>query len=546
MDELDFRDHFVTLSREVAGENDLVALCLYGSHAGGYARSRSNYDLLLVSDNYEKGVRYHHRAMDGKYAALLAVDKELLELDIERGALGDFVAGRLLGPYEAILNREYLRELEIKLKKRIILEEIRDLVIDYGELARGLLISPEYFPLSRMKRRALVYPPLRYSYLNLLRRDIRESNMKTIVSGFSDALAELVEAGYLKNEDGFVTITNDHLDKLMERKVLERVVNIMEQSRRAINSYLTHGRAGQISPEMLARELASKIIRQSTMLGGELEDPKRQLYLKTSSGKVRLSERATITEVASKLRPGSSITVSPLAGALNEVYLVSTGEDRLVAKKFTDWHGFKWFSLNLAALGTKFFAVSGKARLANEYGINRLLAEKRIPVPDIIHLSVPDRLLFEEYVDGEQVVQWVKKKVKRDDLSKEEASLPYQLGRTIATIHSHDVTLGDTKPENFVFKDGKVYTLDLEQARKGGDEAWDLAEFLYFTGHYCTRMTGGLHKFCKEFIRGYRDVAGTSSLKKAAGLTYVKVFSFWTPPQVIYGITRALSAADVS
>ena len=47
-------------------------------------------------------------------------------------------------------------------------------------------------------------------------------------------------------------------------------------------------------------------------------------------------------------------------------------------------------------------------------------------------------------------------------------------GELFAKVHSYDMTLGDTKPENvMVHKDGTVYLLDFEQATQDGDKAWD-------------------------------------------------------------------------
>jgi len=539
-------DKLLSVASEIAQPCTITAACLYGSRIGGYAREDSDYDCLLILENYRDAVRYHYRRLGSINAALLAVDKELFEIDVEKGGLGDFVAGRLLSPYLPIENPQYLEAAELKEKRRVVEEEIEDLVLEYGELARGLEIRPEYFPLSRMKKRAKVYPPIRYSYVNLFRGDLREKNMRTILERYDKAIDVLTKSKVVRRENGSVVLENEYIDRILSMKTVERVVNVVEQSRRALYSYLTHGTAGIVSIDIVAKELASKIRRELlyTPPSHELEDPKNCLFLRTSMGPVNLNERTSIYDVASKLRPDARVAVTPLASVLNEVYLVSAGEEKLVAKKFTDWHGFKWFTLNLVALGTKIFSVAGKTRLANEYGMNRLLSENEIPVPNIIHVSIPDRMLFEQYIEGKQVVELVKESVMSSKLSSQQKNVVRDVGASMARVHSLGVGIGDTKPENFILgADQKVYALDLEQAKKAGDAVWDIAEFLYYSGHYGVGASGGLHEFVRSFIEGYSLVGDVNSLRRAGGLNYLKVFSFWTAPPILREISQTLSRA---
>lgn len=539
-------DRLLSVASEIAQSCTITATCLYGSRIGGYAREDSDYDCLLVLENYRDAVRYHYRKLDSINVALLAVDRELFELDVEKGGLGDFVAGRLMSPYLPVENPQYFEAAELKVKRRVVEEEIEDLVLEYGELARGLEIRLEYFPLSRMKRRAKVYPPIRYSYVNLLRSDLREKNMRKILEGYDKAIDLLTKLKIVRRKSGFVVIENEYIDRILSIKTMERVVNVVEQSRRALYSYLTHGTAGIVSIDIVAKELASKIRRDLLYAPSshELEDPKNYLFLRTSIGPVSLNERTSIYDVARKLMPDTRVAVTPLASVLNEVYLVSAGEEKLVAKKFTDWHGFKWFTLNLVALGTKIFSLAGKTRLANEYGMNRFLSENEIPVPNIIHVSIPDRMLFEQYVEGRQIVEIVKESVMSSRLSSQQKRVIRDVGASMARVHSLGVGIGDTKPENFILGvDQRVYALDLEQAKKSGDGVWDIAEFLYYSGHYGVGASGGLHEFVRSYIEGYSQIGDVNSLRKAAGLNYLKVFSFWTPPPIIREISQTLSRA---
>ncbi len=62
---------------------------------------------------------------------------------------------------------------------------------------------------------------------------------------------------------------------------------------------------------------------------------------------------------------------------LNDVYLIKAhgngGETKVLAKRFKDWSGFKWFPLTVWSLGARPFAITAQARLAKECAINEFL-----------------------------------------------------------------------------------------------------------------------------------------------------------------------------
>ena len=100
------------------------------------------------------------------------------------------------------------------------------------------------------------------------------------------------------------------------------------------------------------------------------------------------------------------------------------------------------------------------------------------------------------------------------------------------------------KPENFIMgNDGRVYVLDLEQGERHGDKKWDVAQFLFFSGHFGSTLTKGFHQFVKEFIKGYSTVGEKEVLRKAAGFQYAKVFFVWTPKSTIQSISKMLMNA---
>jgi tRNA A-37 threonylcarbamoyl transferase component Bud32 len=527
---------------EAVGDDGPVATLVYGSRVAGYARRDSLYDCMVIRE-YPGGTRYHHGRLGNVDVAILEVDNDLFLLDVKKGALGEFVAGRLLFPYLGLKGADYLEQREIELKERIIVEEAEELVRQFGEASRGLVINPEYFALSHILRRSKTYPPLRYSYLNTFCKTLRDRNMARVMPGYRVAIRKVVDRGILEDSGEGLSIRDGFIDDVLGRKTRDRAVDIVAVSKRALYPYLMHGRAGLVSPELISRDIASKLRRELLLTGRNLqvEDHRVHLSLRTMSGLVPLDERGTVREIIMKMRPGCRIVITPLGGALNEVYRVDADGERLVAKRFTDWHDFKWFTLNLVTLGTKIFSVSGRARLSNEFGMCHLLRRNGVGVPEVLHVSLPDKILVERYIEGRSVVDIVKRAVAQGSGREDSYEDITEIGRCIAKIHSLGIQIGDSKPENFLRSpEGKIYVIDLEQARKGGDFAWDIAEFLYYSGHYALSLDPAVRRLAESFAVGYCEKGDPALLKKAGRLNYLKVFSLWALPQVNYAISEVL------
>jgi predicted nucleotidyltransferase len=365
------------ICKEDFSRAEILAVALYGSRAGGYARIDSDYDILLVINNYLSEIRYHNPIFGETYLSILAVDRDLLEFDAEVGGLGDFVSGRLTSPYIPLQNEEYLKKIELIVKRRFIEEDLVDLILEYGILAKQLIIKPEYLAIARMRKRSRLYPPLRYSYYNMLREELKNKNLNNILEGYNDVLKNLEDEGFVQKVNENILLTDQYVDTNLSSRTLKQVINVVQLGQKTLNSYLAHGLTGLSSYNTIMKELTSKIMRelQSGTEEKELEDPKNYLFLKTSKGFVPLSERASIIEAAMRFKETNQITIKPLGGILNEVYLVEADNEKIVAKKFTDWFGFKWFTLNLVALGSKQFTVAGKEKLTKEYRMHLILSE---------------------------------------------------------------------------------------------------------------------------------------------------------------------------
>lgn len=543
----DLREVALGKLEELAPPSQRVAICEYGPSVYARPGSYKGQDVMVVCESYGNGLRAHLRVVEGQQIRFLIADRDLIESDIKRGTLGDFITDKFLYPHRPLANSDYLETISTQAKTRIVKEETRDLVVEYGEMCRGLVAKPEFFGISRMRKRARVFAPSMADYLKLLDSSVRKRNIVTIHDAFKAAISAM-KGDVVELQDDHVAFQDNAIDRWLKDRTSEQAVDILRQSQRAFYSYLTKGRSIYLSLDLLARELSEPIRLgiDPALLGTKPENPKDYLYLRTAEGFTSFNETASLFEIASKLRPGRPITISPLAGVLNEVFLVTAGREKFVAKKFTDWHGFKWFTLNLVSFGSKVFAVSGKTRMTNEYGINRYLAKKGLQVPQIIHANLSQRILVEKYVVGTAMSDFVTSAVNQSTFTEGPRRLAELLGETLARIHDVGVSVGDAKPENFVASNGEIFTVDLEQAGKRGDYAWDIAELLFYTGHYSASQipTRGLSMLVEAFIKGYLRKGRPVELRRATGVRYVKAFSFWTATPVILEILKILHEAS--
>src|SRR4030067_102218 len=157
-----------------------------------------------------------------------------------------------------------------------------------------------------------------------------------------------------------------------------------------------------------------------------------------------------------------------------------------------------------------------------------------------------------EYVKGENLSNANKRIANSgtsDAVSKDLEKLS-RVGELIARVQSLNVALGDTKPENVIVDPtDNLYLLDFEQASHGGDRSWDVAEFLYYSGHYLPPLhsNGKAESIANAFINGYVKAGGNFNVVKKAGTSkYTRVFTFFTPPSVLLTIATICRKADAA
>jgi tRNA A-37 threonylcarbamoyl transferase component Bud32 len=279
-------------------------------------------------------------------------------------------------------------------------------------------------------------------------------------------------------------------------------------------------------------------------------DSQKYVFFPTAQGLVSLSDKIDIKGFTQKiLLKGQSvdIEVEPIGSMLNDVYLINAGDRKVLAKRFKDWSGFKWFPLTLWSFGARSFSVSGQARLAKECAIAEYLLNAGFNVPKILHVSNAERIIFMEFIEGESLSQAIKR-YGTDEAEEDVLELVGKVGEILAGVHRSNVSLGDSKPDNMLIKpDGSIFLIDFEQAVQGGDKAWDIAVFLYYCGHYLQPFDSNIkaESIAISFIEGYlRGGGNVGDIHEAGVPKYTRVFSIFTMPAIILAISNVCKQAE--
>ncbi|NIU38459.1 hypothetical protein GWN65_00360, partial [Candidatus Bathyarchaeota archaeon] len=294
----------------------------------------------------------------------MTVDRRAFERDVEQGWLGEFVAEKVTVPYEPLINGEYLQRQEVKMKKRTVSELLENLVLEFPELSNEFLIKAEYFMYEAMMQRARLFPIITYTFLNMLRRNVRRKNVDSMMKGYMKALNELAEENHIVFSDGYIKIARSYVDTIKRRK--PRLPLFLRSVQRAALLHVLSVLSKTISSLMQDQRIFMKSHQKVKAEGlvFRLEEPKKYLLMPTPLGPVALSDKSTIEDFVRKTVPDGKaldMKIEEMGGVLNDVYLLTLRrnheEQRFVVKKFRDWSSFKWFPLALWSLGTKTFAV---------------------------------------------------------------------------------------------------------------------------------------------------------------------------------------------
>jgi len=528
---------------EEYGVGNVIAVCVYGSHVAGYARPDSDYDVIAVLRKYTAKIGYKY-VREPLLCSILAVEKGILYDDARKSWLGEFVAGRFLNVYEPLIGKEFLEEVEIEYKKRVILEILSEFNGKFQPLMDLIKFPLEYFLFEKLRRRMQFYPPAAYSYTKTYGGTFRDKNIGYSLDGFRKAAFELSrENSCITLEDDLIWVSDPNSFSRMGK-----VKAIVEETKRDITSYATHIYCGRVGVSIILEELKSKIERHGKI--EPLDDLKHpSAYLNIPEGKLIVNEKNWVERVAEYLELGKdySYRIEKIGGYgidklvnVARKYVFTSGEKvcEVVVKRFKDPRNIKWAVLALATLADIRFEVLPLKRMANEYRMVLEFRKAGFNVPKIHAVDLDRIQLITEYIVGENVGKLIKDG-KVEHLIK--------VGEEIGRLHSIGYVLGDAKPDNMIISEDRIYFTDLEQAKVNGDRVWDIVEFLNYSVAFSFDAENAW-KIANLFSKGYLKYGRVEDLKEVKSTKYSIIFKPLITPQVsksiISGIDEAVGEAS--
>jgi tRNA A-37 threonylcarbamoyl transferase component Bud32/predicted nucleotidyltransferase len=520
----------LNIGKKIAGDHVIEACCAYGSKVAGYARPDSDYDLLLVLKNYNHIIRYTYFQNEPDVSVLMVDSKSLLK-DAEKALLGEFVVGRLLHVYEPLTNAEYLEEAETVYKRRVIMEEVKELAAT-NPLYSELLIPVEYFLYSKVQKRSKVYPHALYSYVKTYSGSYAQRNLETSKKGFVRALEQLEKEGYIKFEDGYVRIVPG---KVRARKIDKASLD-MSSVMRSTLSYLVHTYAGRRTLNFVKQEAMSKINRHRKIkdLPLELKNPRSLLRLNEG---MLIDGKDWLKELAESLGFKDYTSTRKKIGDLHAattLYTIREDErsERFVVKHFASVKAMKWTAMNVWVAGIKKFQVDPSTRLGREYIAIRYIKTIGFDAPTILAVVLDKRLLITKYIEGEMLSDIIDSVLQNKS---SDTTMITQFGKALSRLHADGCTVGDTKASNMLVSNRRIYFTDLEQFAFGDEKPWDVVCFIYYSVKF-TSNEEGARKVVRAFLDGYIQDGNASVIKKALGKKYVTPFY----PALVLGVVTAV------
>ncbi|MDR2708228.1 MAG: hypothetical protein LBB87_05755 [Nitrososphaerota archaeon] len=555
------KQRIVELAGHAVGSANIRAICLIGTHSNQPVdEGKTVLEVIVVVKKFQPRLLNYVARLNGRTVIIFAINQWIFERDIDRGFLGEAIASKLVFPYTILQGKQYLQVQELILKKRLILESIENLSISYPELIYHMQIKPQFFLYDILLKRLRFFPLLAYEMSDRLEGNILKGEEKALKS-YRDALTQLDAEGLITFKNDYVTTSKEFARRSQKPTVW--ITNITKNVPRTIFTSIFG-----IFPQMLniiiqntqlikTQKINIMLLQADVNYNYYTDEPRKYVFVPTAEGLVSLANKVNISGFIQKVfgtEKPEKITIKAVGGILNDVYLIKTRttkdsniEHKFLVKRFREWSNFKWFPLTLWTFGTRTYAISGKTRLAKECATSEFLRLRGFNVPKILYVSTPERLVFMEYIEGENLSYSIKRlalAVQRKEKSEKDLSDIEMTGELFAKVHSHGMTLGDTKPENVIVgKDGKVYLLDFEQATQDGDKTWDIAVFLYYAGHYLQPIKD--HEVAEgitmAFIRGYLRGGGQlKTVRKSVSPKYTRVFSVFTMPSIILTIINTI------
>ena len=542
-----------TLSKLTEGKI-VSGISVYGSQVAGYARDDSDYDAIVVLSPFRQKIRYYYLNGEVECSALV-VDTKSFENDCRRSALGEFVSGRFLNPYEAINGREFLETNECAFKRKVMLEGLFEAVAEYQDLAFEIEFGLPYFLFEKLRKRAAIYPPVVYSYSQTYGDKLGAANLASSLTGFRRAAEALEKERVLRlvSDDrvrlGFQTTRTSNSSAEFKGGIGARVSAAASYTTKSIRQYAVHGYAGRVRPLVVGKEVASKLTRLRTPKSSKLPDaihhPKS--FWSIPEGKLFVRSEDWISDLTALFgmrETNCKVNEKPIGEiyTASNYFVVDDGSNHreFVVKRFKDFKAMKWGILNVWSLKNADFVTNSTVRLSREYhGLNEF-RKMGIHTPRVIAVFLPQEMLVTSFIKGSDLssLQSTYLDGESDDLS------PFRrFGEILATLHNNDYCMGDTKPSNAVLsdEDSEIYLVDLEQSHPRGNPVWDVAEFVYYSIRF-TMKEEKARKLLDAFFDGYTGMKENKDalriVERTVDFRYRAPFQAFIAPNVLGAIVQ--------
>ena len=530
--------------RKIAKKHNVVGVCLYGSRVAGYARPESDYDLIIVLEDYAYILKYVYLEEAELELSALVVDRNSLERDAESAFLGEFVVGRLLHIYESITNAELFRRLEIVYKKRVILEEIADIVRSTNILSTEITFPLEYIMFSKIRHRSLLYPNALYSFYKIYTGQNSVHNIEFAINGYQQALKEILEVDnemlILRSRGNLVQISEKRVDVQRPMRVASLKLTKKFQE---FTSYIIHAYAGRHTLQYVVKEAEAKITRRKKY---SIELPKfistpRECYWKLPEGLLIIDDKDWLDTIANS-NGFSRYVISNsfrLGKSTSVVHTMSDPDDdsrkkTIVVKKLAKSKAIGWSSSG------RNYKVDPLFRLSIEYKALRYIRLLGLNSPVIESVVLGKKILVTEFIEGILISDIMKNCLNRNTI--DGLGWIKVAGEKIGIIHADKSTLGDINPSSLIIRKGTLYITGAEQfGFRSGDPVWDIVSFIS-RGLKRTSNIIIAEQIIKEFLEGYSEEMTMEYMKKLINTKHsLELFYSLLTPTVAQIVKKEIS-----
>ena len=537
----------------IAKNNKIVGVCLYGSKVAGYSRPNSDFDIIVVLENYSFIVKYVYLKESKIEVSALLVDRQSLEKDAKTAFLGEFVVGRLLHIYDAILNPDLFKRIETIYKKRVIIEEIFDIVRSNNILSTEISFPLDFIMFSKIKRRSILYPNALYSYYKIYTCENASRNIDFALDGYRRALNEIL------NEDKELLEKNpsDNSLHISEKRILfnkNGKIDSLKLGKKLqdFSSYLIHVYAGRVTFRYAVKEAQSKIKRQEKHqldLPVFMSSPKES-YWKLPEGVLIFNSRRWLDIIANNVSfQRYSISHKHRLGNVDSRTICLTlknlddnSHKMIVVKKYAKTKGVKWAALNVLTSQVRRFKIDPLFRLGNEYKALRYIRNLGLNTPAVESVILGKRLLVTEFIKGNSLADVIQYSLNEDN-EYNNIDLIKAAGEQIATIHNAKSTFGNIKPKNLIIRGNSLYFTGVDQfGFRSGDPIWDIVQFICRGLKQTTNSTVA-SKVVRGFLLGYSNEMTAEYIKKLSrSKRYIESFYPLLSPAVARSIKKEIRA----